>query len=177
MHAYKVGDLYHPDHRLWPEFVQYSYRGGQHELVLFLRQPSPQEVQAARTGRADFALVVEPPVLLLCYRFSCGGPWSDAPFSWHLVPASERATPPDPTGEERATLQVVLVDAATGLVQALRLLSFAPPFTAALHRAIRAQALIPWEPRAFDATLSKLYSTGAPDQLAERSEVRCRGGE
>lgn len=48
--------------------------------------------------------------------------------------------------------------AATGIVQALRVVTFSPAFTAALHLAIRAQAARPWPgDAAYDAQVSDLY--------------------
>jgi hypothetical protein len=129
-----------------------------------------------RKGRADFALVVDPPVLMLCYRLGDGIHWSDAPFSWHRVPADQRALPPDTEPVQRALLHAVLIDANNGIIRAMRAMSLSPSFTAALHRAIRAQAAIPWEPRAYDATLALLQRRTSAE-LAEGAEVKCRGGE
>lgn len=175
MSTYQVGSLYHPDRTHWPEVAQYNYRGGEHELTIFLERPRTKELEAARVGAADFALIASPPVLLLCYRFGDGLPWSDAPYSWHLVPDAERTLPPEPELAERALLHVVVVDAATGIIRVLRALTLAPEFSRALHRAIRAQSRIPWSSHAFDRELSLLQrSTSA--ELAGRADVRCRGG-
>lgn len=96
LHAYQVGRPYHPGRRSWPEQAQYNYRAGGHELVLFLTRPSSREVRAVTRVSAEFALHVASdgdPIVLL-YRFSnqdsSGLPWSDAPYSWHLVPQEER---------------------------------------------------------------------------------------
>lgn len=176
MHRLSVGELYHPGKTKWPETAQYNYRGGAHELLILMASPKPEEVESVRSGRADFGLLLKPPVMLLLYKFAPRVPWSDAPFSVHLVPEVERQLPPDPVGEERATVQTILVDANTGIVQALRLLSLTPAFTAGLHRAIRAQAQIPWVARSFDSTLQQLY-TASSKELAEQADLRCRGGE
>lgn len=176
MHKLSVGELYAAGKTRWPETAQYNYRGGMHELVVFASTPTPEEIESVRAGRADFALLVKAPVLLMLYKFAPRIPWSDAPFSVHLVPDGERSLPPDPVGEERANIQAILVDAATGVVKAIRLLSLSPDFTAALHRAIRAQSQIPWVPQVFDATLQQLYRDQSKE-LAERADKRCRGGD
>lgn len=176
MHKLSVGELYSPGKTRWPETAQYNYRSGAHELLILAANPTPEEIESVRAGRADFAVLASPPVLLLLYKFAPRIPWSDAPFSVHLVPEAERQLPPDPVGEERAGIQVILVDAATGVVRAIRLLSLSTQVTAGLHRAIRAQALIPWEPQAFDAALQRLYRDQSKE-LAERADLRCRGGD
>lgn len=156
--AYRAGEPYHPTRRSWPEIAQYNYRGGGHELVLFLRQPTSPEVRAARQGLASFAFYADQNLLVLLYAFGDGLPWSDAPFSWHLVPAAERVLPPETRGEERALLTVVLVDATTGIIRALRVVTLSATFTRLLHDAIREQAARPWPgDAAYDAELATLY--------------------
>jgi len=43
-------------------------------------------VSEVSRGQAEFAMIVEPPVLVLAYRFGQSIPWGDAPYSWHLQP-------------------------------------------------------------------------------------------
>lgn len=180
MHELRVGQPYHPGRQSWPEVAQYQHRGGGHELLLCLACPTGTEVEAVRRGEAEFALYAHEDLIVLLYRFGAAGrgiPWSDAPYSWHLVPAGERALPPDVAGNERALLTVVLVDAATGIIRALRVVSWSPAFTAAVHAAIRAQAARPWSEAVYDAALDLLYAryptTGA---LLERAVARTTGG-
>lgn len=107
--------------------------------------------------RAGATFESDDPIFFL-YRFG-GQPWSDAPYSWHLVPAAERVLPPDPLGpDDRPLLTVILVDAASGLVRALRALSLPPPVAAPLHAAIRAQATAPFDPTTYDLRLTALYA-------------------
>ena len=156
MPAISVGQLYHPARTTWPETAQYQYRSGQHELVVFMREPTAAEVRDYRKGRARFSLVVQQPVILMLYRLGAE-PWSDAPYSWHLVPEPERDLPSaDLESGKRSALQVVLVEAATGIVRALRLVSWSPPFTRTLHAAIREQAAAPWDAQLYDTVLAQL---------------------
>jgi hypothetical protein len=159
--------------------VQYNFRDGAHELLLWLGSPSPAEVADIRQGEAEFALVVEPPVIVLLYRFGRSIRWSDAPYSWHRVPAGQRTLPePLPEGEEgRALLQIVLVDAATGIVRALRAVTLAPAFTAALHLAIREQARQPWDSNAYDRALQRLYARyPTSEAMLAQAAARTTGG-
>src|SRR3954468_17357599 len=95
MYAYEVGKPYDPSRLSRHEGSQYNYRGGEHELAIFTPGPTRDEIEAARTGEAEFALHVVPPLLVLRYRFGSGAiPWSDAPYSYHLVPEYERIPPP-----------------------------------------------------------------------------------
>lgn len=178
LHRYRVGEPYVPGRRNWPEHVEYNFRGGEHELRLFLADLTAREIQDVRRGEAEFALVVEQPVIAFCYRFGRAIPWSDAPYSWHRVPEDQRTLPePLPSGEGRALLHVILVEARSGIVQVLREVSLSPAFTAALHLAIREQAVRPWDAAEFDRVLTGLYRqypTSAA--LVARAVARTRGG-
>lgn len=182
MHEYRVGTPYHPDRAAWPEVAQYTYRASGHELVLFLAGPTADEIEAAARGTSEFAVYAEGDLLLLLYRFGRPGrgiPWSDAPSSWHLVPEAERALPP-PAGvaEPHALLTVTLVDAATGIIRALRAVTLPPALTAALHLAIRDQAERPWPGGdAYDAALAGLYRRyPTTEALLRVARSRSRGG-
>ena len=115
-HVFKVGELYHPNVRQWQETVEYSFRGGGHELCLFYRNPQPHEVQAVERGRKEFALVVDGSVIVFLFRFHAvqghqfGIPWSDCPFTWHkLRPEDQQVLPIEPkdmTPETRAIRSV-----------------------------------------------------------------------
>lgn len=159
-HPIAVGLPYSAKRRSWPECSQYNFRGGEHELALFFGDPSRAEVDAFASGAGDLALYVESPVIVMIYRFGVEGagiPWSDAPYSWHLVPAHERKLPPELGGQD--ALRIVLVDAGTGLVRALRLVLLPEAFTAALRVAIIDQASAPWDLTAYDKRLAGLYTT------------------
>jgi hypothetical protein len=178
MHVLQVGKPYIADRGQWPEAVEYNYRGGEHDLRMFFRAPGQQEVEAVRKGRCDFAVAVEGPVIFLLYCFRPAADWSDAPYSWHLLPETEQALPDVEGPETRALLQVVLTDAQTGLVRVLRAVTFSPSFTRALHRAIRQQAASPWPGRAaYDAALRDLYRRYATSEdLLRRAVAWTVGG-
>ncbi len=164
--ALQVGALYNPSRRSWPETPQYNCRGGEHELLLLLGAPSRSEVDAVAAGEAALALLWTPPVICLAYRFGPEGggiPWSDTPFTVHLVPEHERTLPP---AEDQAIFRTVLVDAETGIVRSLRVQLLPAGFTGALHAAIREQAAAPWDRAAYDAAVDRLLATHSSEQVA-----------
>jgi hypothetical protein len=59
--------------------------------------------------------------------------WSDAPYTWHMVPAEQRSGPPELAPGQGGLLTIILVNAETGLVGALRAVSLAPRFSRHLH--------------------------------------------
>lgn len=179
MHAFEVGKPYIEGKTRWEEAADYNFRGGEHELRLFFNNPNPQEVEMIRFGLSRFALAVTGPVIWLAFKFG-DLPWSDASFSIHLVPEAERQPPPPLTREQqRALLNVILVDAATGIVKVLRAVSFSPSFSNALHKAIRAQWEAGWPGTdVYDQNLTRIMSAYNSGDIARRlATVTCKGGD
>lgn len=178
METLQVGQPYIPGRTHWPEQGEYNYYSGQHELRLFWESPSADEVRAVRKGAAHFALFVEGPVIVMLYQFAGACDWSDAPYSIHLVPQEHRTAPPVSAGPEtRALMQVLLVDAATGVLRAIRAITLSPPFTAALHRAIDEQHRAAWDSGAYDQALQALYAKYLHSSAMVRAAVIVeRGG-
>ncbi len=115
-------------------------------------------VDDVRRSPAEFAMIVEHPVIVLAYRFGTSIPWGDAPYSWHLQPASWRVVPPvQHSPEARALLWISLVGAEDGIIRAQRGLTLAPSFSRMLHDAIRAQAMMAFDPAGCTAVISKIF--------------------
>ena len=158
LHAYRVGQLYHPGRTQWSENVFYYYRGGQHELLIFFGSPSRKEILAIRRGRLDVGLWWKPPVIWFLYRFQSIMDWSDAPYSIHLVQNPEERTPPTELEEnQRMLLNITLIDAETGIIRALRASSLSPRFSQLLHSAIREQLEIPSDEHQYDRAIAETY--------------------
>lgn len=177
-HELRVGAPYNPKRRTWPAAAQYNYRGGEHELLLSCERLSDAEAEAVSRGEASFALFVEANVILLLFRFGPeagpGLPWSEAPTSMHLVPEQERIAPG--ANESRATLRVVLLDADTGIVKALRLVLLSESFTQALHQALANQLHAAWEPALFDERLTDIFAQYETRELVRYASHRTNLG-
>jgi hypothetical protein len=180
VHAYIVGQPYHPSRKTWPQISQFNYRGGELELILFFDRPSPAEVAAVKQSPAEFGIYHEHDQIVLCYRFNPGVPWSDAPYSYHLVPEPERVPPPSPDQlgpDARAILSILLVNATGGEVLALRAVSLSPVFTRALFAAIGAQAQLPWDSADYDRRVADVYARyPTSDALIAACSERTIGG-
>jgi hypothetical protein len=177
MHLYKVGELYAPTRTSWPEGVEYNYRSGAHELRLFFPGVKPTEIEAIRIGPVRFALFVERGIIFLLFRFA-GMPWSEAPYSWHMVPADQQTIPPDTAPNERVILTTFLVSGDTGKLLVIRLTTLAPEFTRILHQAIRDQVAQPFDQRTYDRNLAAMRAK-YPDvrAMVDQALVRCNGGD
>lgn len=175
LHAYEVGALYSPGRTSWPEAGEYNYRGGAHELRLFYANLKEPEIKAITRRPCEFGAVAVGPVLFFLYKFGTN-PWSDAPYSWHLVRAArpdEATEPPALEENERVLLNIVLVEATTGVIAGLRTVSLSIALSRYLHAQIATQIATPFRQAEYDQTLADTYRRQTSDDLA-RSAERCR---
>lgn len=178
LYTSEVGKLYHPDVTRWPETAQYNFRNSAHELVLYCAALKRREIEAVKSGPSQFALYVPgPDVLFLLSNF--GTLWFESPFSIRRLPESERGPGHElPTPESRSLLNLTLVDADTGIIHALKAITFSPKFSRALNSAIDAQLAHPTTISEMDAAIADAYHRCPTlESMVTAASVRCRGGE
>jgi hypothetical protein len=186
MQILTVGQPYDPGRRMWPEGAEYNFRAGEHELRIFLTRATAAEVAAVREGKIDFGLLIDLPELYIISRFFAPRDPArmvmsfDCSYSIHRV-AKEERTPPPPSEEIspalRALVLVILVEATTGVVLALRSMSYSPEFTRALHRAIADQLAMPYDRATHEReTTAKVRSLNT-HQLWKLCRFHCTGGD
>jgi hypothetical protein len=177
MHRLAVGQPYSPTGRTYPDgTMRWSFTPSGVELLLAFSHPTSKEIQDVRTGAAQFALLAGDHVLLMAHRFGTM-PWSDAP--WEV--AAQRAEGREPgladVPEGQSLLvQVVLVDADTGLVRVLRSTTWSREFVEAVRAAIERQLTMASADRA-QVEIQALYARypDTPSLVAAadiRSETR-----
>ncbi|HTY24017.1 MAG TPA: hypothetical protein VMC85_12855 [Desulfomonilaceae bacterium] len=175
MQILAIGQPFDPAFNQWPEGCHYNYDDSGHWLHYFYNNPSEQEISSIQRGEALFGLYISGPVIFLLHRFG-KMPWNDAPYSWWLV-AQEFRKIPEISDELHALLRVVMVDTATGLVVALRGLTFSAEFTRYLHEAIVNQSKQPCSLSQHDLIVREVYLTLSTHDLVRRCEIVCKGGE
>ena len=173
MHILRVGQLYDPGRTQWPEGPHLSLTLAGCGLVLFLNDLAAEEIRQVRTGAAEFTWTDGGEVAVLCFRFGTL-PWMDAPNDPWNEPESRRGVPVGDAGNGLA-LQVILVNAVTGIVQGLRLVSWPPGFAEAVRQTIRRQLAAPRDDLAAGRRLNALYQLDS-GAIAARAAVRCTGG-
>lgn len=162
-----------------PEAIEYNYQGGDHTLLLSMKNLHPEEIRAVREEQAEFGLYCENEIIFLLYRFGEALPWSDSAFTWWNVAEEDRRIPaPQANPAERILLKIILVEAANGIVKAIRVTTLSPNFTEKLHNAIREQAMGEELSRAeFVARSLAVYKNKTPFDFAANAIVKTKGGE
>ncbi len=162
-----------------PEAIEYNYQAGDHTLLLSMKNLHPKEIEAVRQDEAEFGLYCENSIVFLLYRFGEILPWSDSAFSWWNVSEEDRRIPaPQANPAERILLKIILIEAATGIVKAIRVTTLSPVFTEKLQDAIRQQATGEEFSRAeFVARSLAIYKNQSPAALALKAVVKTKGGD
>ena len=125
--VYRVGEPFRRGYRSWPKGSQFTYGPGGLELTIFHHHIREDAVADVLRGSAEFALIVDLPVIVLAYRFGESIPWNDVPYSWHLQPVSWRVVPPrEHSPEARVLLWISLVGADDGIIHAQRGMTLSP---------------------------------------------------
>ena len=170
----EVGKPYLPGRVSWPDGIAtFDVRSGQPELIAFFARPSTVEVAAFKRGTPHFGILVDGPVIFFLFQFG-QEPVSDAPYSCHLTRSSERGISECPNGH-RLAVRVLLVDATTGILRAIRLVTLAPETSQELIAAMHQQAASPFDQQLYDACLQRAYTSASSFDLTRRTTMR-RGG-
>ncbi len=177
MNTLEAGKRYNSAVESWPEGAQYNYRGNTHELLLFFAEPSESEISSVKSGTMDVAVTSVSDILLLLFRFDPGIPWSDAPYSYWMVPSDERAVPPVLQGEQRPLLLTILIDAGSGIIHAIREVSLSTRVGLVLHELIRDQAAKPITKAQYESAIDNIFTKYPTKALLERAVAKCKGGE
>lgn len=162
-----------------PEAIEYNYQAGDHTLLLSMKNLHPCEIRAVREDQAEFGLYCENGIIFLLYRFGEALPWSDSAFLWWNVAEEDRRIPaPQANPAERILLKIILAEASTGVVKAIRVTTFSPSFSEKLHSAIRDQASGgEFSREEFVARGLAIYERRTPADLAAKAIVKTKGGE
>jgi hypothetical protein len=156
--AYRVGEKLREGRDCWPEGSHFTCSPSGYELTLCRSNISADLIHEVRCGQSEFALVVEPPVIVLAFRFGHTGPWNDISYCWHLQPQEWRFVPSGILAPEaRALLWITLVGSDDGIIHAQRGVTLSPRFTRMLQTAIHTQAINAFKSEECTKAVSKIF--------------------
>lgn len=140
MGVYEVGKPFIAGKHKYPEGCVFEFRQEGAFLCFFYDKPTQDEIHRIKGKEVNFAFTVLEGLIIFLCRFS-GADWTDSIFNWHLYAEHQKVVPSAlPTLASRLFLQIVLVDASTGIIRAIRGVSLSPDFTSKLYGAIVAQS-------------------------------------
>jgi hypothetical protein len=137
MYTSQVGQPYIPGQVKLGEQLRYRLDNEGHSLLIVKAGITCQEIEEFEQETARLGVYIDGPIIFFLFKFGTGK-WNDAPYSWHTVPAGIRVYPEE--AKETGKLSAILVEAADGLVKAVREIPLAPEFADTLNGAITLQA-------------------------------------
>jgi hypothetical protein len=120
MQALEVGGLIDPNTKKFAESVKFDFDSSGGILYMFWGSPTNKEIRNCQKGTASFSLVEVDGVLFFLSRFG-DLKWQEAPYHVRLSQPFEVEKPTFTDGTGYA-LTVILVDADTGIIKALRMI-------------------------------------------------------
>jgi hypothetical protein len=156
LYLYRVGTLYHEGRTHWPESFQFNFRENTFELVIFLDKPTLGEQLDIGRGSYEFGIFLFDEVIFFLSKFG-RMPWSDSPYSYHLLKPDMKTALPVLYDGQRIILNVVLVDSSNGIIKALRTISLDYEFSVKLVWLIGNQIEQPFSEAAHDASIAEAY--------------------
>lgn len=175
---YSVGQPYSPTRNAWPDGIDYNFRGGAHELRIFMNGIESVELESVKSGAASFSLYTYLDVVFFNFKFGILS-WNNAPYSIHLIGEDERQAPDISDPNAHALLTTFLVEGQNGLIRSIRVCTFSTQFTLALHKAILKQMDRGWPgDNAYDEQVKRIYNQYSPAELGKRLATHhCKGGD
>lgn len=154
------------------------------EFLMFLGGLTSKEKSALKKGSAEFGLhVTGDGDIFFLYRFDTYTiPWSDAPYTVQLVKPENRSLPPALENEaERYSLMLTVVNADTGILEVLRMLTLSPEFSRTLYNAVQYQHsnayAARWSENGYNARIRSTYARYPQSADMVRDAVTCIGGK
>ncbi len=164
----KVGEYFGGVRRARAPYQQLSLSGSSPDLHLVFDGIQPAELNAVKAGKAEFGVYTEGDQLFFLYRFgSTIIPWSDVPYHVALENKHRPVNLQLLTEQSRALLLVILVDAKTSAIRALRQVTLTPEVTRALWQGVllQDQKTPPFD---YDYYIEKVYTRLSSANMAER---------
>lgn len=145
----------------WPD-GRFEYRvfgGGHHLLQLCYGRITERDLHNFQYGQVHLGLAKLQQTLFLLFRIEGFLDWSDQAYNIRLVEhAEDRELPTHPPGTHQV-LSLVLVEAETGLVRAMRVVTWSKHASAVLDRLLREQLEDPaWSPEGHARRVHEVYA-------------------
>lgn len=140
-------------------------------LVFMLNNIREDEVkQFSNSNPMEFRMTAMEDVLMFTVKVG-DLPWSDAPYSPHLSsPCTEIGKIPEGQG---IALNIVLMDATTGIVKAIRTVGLGHDFSCHMKEQIERLWKKPFHINTYDQILDRIYEKYSPEDIAKISPYRC----
>lgn len=168
-----VGEPFNGVEKTYEEGPQIEVIDGGLILRIAYNNPSVEEIENIREGKPSFSVIAAENIIFFLCKFG-ELPWMDVPYNVHLstpgepLPTASFSFDPNVANTGIALL-VVLLDAANGIVKALRLIGLPTGVSIRLKGLVDEQRLLPFEKTSYFTRLSTIYARYSTMDLVKKS--------
>lgn len=170
MYKYAVGDIVE-SFKSWQEGVKFDINDGGAVLVILFNKPTEKEIEAIRSGKAEFGLFAKDDVIFLLSKFG-NLPWMDSPY--HIALSRDLTKLQDIEEGQGYGLNIVLADCSTGEVKVLRYVGLSTAFSKTLKEQIENQDKKNFNPFEYDMKINRIYNTYSTKEMVNYSIANCK---
>lgn len=167
MRKLEIGQLLEEGKTKYQEGVVFDFQHGSPLLYLFFNRPTIKEIEAVKSGKFEVGFYVKDEVIFILAKFE-GMPWMDAPYSVHL---SRPFVLQDIHERQGFGLTILLVDASTGILKAIRYSGLSTEFSRKFRDAIERQNTLTWEEKTYQQKINIVYGNYSTDDLVQRADI------
>lgn len=139
MRDLSIGKLYNPGKLSYDAGCYFDMSGEKCTLELFWLDVTEKDIENVLHGRATFGLwYSDDSDVFFLFHFADDA-WADSAFSIMQMPPARRIRPPRLYGRKRLNLSVMLVDAESGIIKAVRTVSLSAAFSRKLCASVNRQ--------------------------------------
>lgn len=171
MYKYEVGQLFQDGITMYPEGTKFDFTQGGPVLIMFLERPTEKEIQQVKSGRLQIGFWYKDDVIFVLFKFGSLN-WMDAPYNVHL---SEPFTFEEIVPNSGFGLHVFLVDAATGIIKAMRLIGLGTTFSIQLKKAIEKQKNAAFDESLYDKAIMRVYGNYSTNDMIKYADIIYKG--
>ena len=173
MNSIEVGKRYPGS--IGNEGVTLDYNNG-FTLYVFIPDITPTEANGFKKGKYKFALTEVQGILFFLSEFKGAISMSDSPFHFGLYKDNRVKNLPTTFGDsEGLALNIVVVDSATSIVKALRMIGLSNEFSAKLLEICLKQSQQTVDPTKYNRQLYDIQGRYSADVLYRMASVECEG--
>lgn len=181
MHVLRVGSPYIEGQTEHIECVEYNYRSRAHAIKVSVANLTERELDCLAAQSLRFFLGWHADVRMIMLSMATNDEdYFNMPYTWHLVPSNERDVP-DLKKSYSALVSLVVIEATTGIVKVLRLITWPSNFVTRINYSIAAQTAVRWTPhlaQLYDKKIEQLFNDYDNMGLARLENLAyCVGGQ
>ncbi|MEG0051192.1 MAG: hypothetical protein RR712_03355 [Terrisporobacter sp.] len=169
MQSLKVGEQFKENINKYDEGCKFDITDSGCILTIFYNNPTEEEINDIKIGKIQYGYYRENNVIFMLFKFG-GQEWMDCPYSIHL---SKSLTELQKIEEGLGyAINIYLVDAATGIINAIRLIGSNTRFSKMLIKDLLKQKEMRIDN--YEINLNAIYNKLSTKELVKRADIICK---